>query len=149
MLTRPEPAAAAAKRRSVNPIDRHIGQRVRARRLQIAMSQEKLGDKLGITFQQVQKYEKGVNRIGSGRLADIARILGVPVAWFYAGAPGLPDADAAEPALDLYAQIFATREGVRLARAFLAIADPRMRAAIVQVAEAAAGAAADGAASHV
>jgi transcriptional regulator with XRE-family HTH domain len=62
-----------------NPIDRHVGARVRMRRLLVSMSQEKLGEALGITFQQIQKYEKGANRIGASRLQQIAKILGVPV----------------------------------------------------------------------
>jgi transcriptional regulator with XRE-family HTH domain len=70
-----------------NPVDRHVGSRVRMRRMLIGMSQEKLGEALGITFQQIQKYEKGTNRIGASRLHHIARVLGVPVEFFYEGAP--------------------------------------------------------------
>src|SRR6266576_7359889 len=72
-------------KKQANPIDAQVGNRVRIRRMLIGMSQEKLGDLLGLTFQQVQKYEKGVNRIGAGRLYEIARILGVPVDFFYEG----------------------------------------------------------------
>ena len=71
-----------------NPVDKHVGSRVRMRRLMLSMSQEKLGDALGITFQQVQKYEKGTNRIGASRLQHIANILRAPVATFFEGAPG-------------------------------------------------------------
>src|SRR5450759_3961846 len=71
-----------------NPIDKHVGSRVRMRRMMLSMSQEKLGDGLGITFQQVQKYEKGTNRIGASRLQQISNILQVPVAFFFEGAPG-------------------------------------------------------------
>ncbi len=77
-----------------NPIDRHVGSRVRMRRMLIGMSQEKLGESLGLTFQQVQKYEKGTNRIGASRLQQIAMVLGVPVEFFFDGAPqeaGFPD----------------------------------------------------------
>src|SRR5215212_7547401 len=70
-----------------NPTDRHVGSRVRMRRMMLSMSQEKLGDALGLTFQQVQKYEKGTNRIGASRLQQIANILQVPVAFFFEGAP--------------------------------------------------------------
>jgi|SRR6516225_5921436 len=70
-----------------NPIDQHVGSRVRMRRLMLAMSQEKLGFALGLTFQQVQKYEKGMNRIGASRLQQISHILQVPVAFFFEGAP--------------------------------------------------------------
>jgi transcriptional regulator with XRE-family HTH domain len=71
-----------------NPIDTHVGSRVRMRRMMLGMSQEKLGDALDLTFQQVQKYEKGTNRIGASRLHHIADILQVPVASFFEGAPG-------------------------------------------------------------
>ena len=68
-----------------NPIDKHVGSRVRMRRMMLSMSQEKLGDALGLTFQQVQKYEKGVNRVGAARLQQIATALDVPVTFFYDG----------------------------------------------------------------
>src|SRR5690348_17633243 len=72
----------AAAKKAPNPIDRHVGSRVRMRRMMLAMSQEKLGDALGLTFQQVQKYEKGTNRIGASRLQQISHILQVPVEFF-------------------------------------------------------------------
>src|ERR1700674_5845773 len=73
-----------------NPIDKHVGSRVRMRRMMIGMSQEKLGEKLGITFQQIQKYEKGTNRIGASRLQQIATVLSVPVGFFCDAAPICP-----------------------------------------------------------
>ncbi len=73
--------------RRPNPIDAHVGSRVRLRRMLLGMSQEKLGEHLGLTFQQVQKYEKGVNRIGASRLFDLAHVLGVPVQFFYDDVP--------------------------------------------------------------
>ena len=72
-------------KKQANPIDAQVGNRVRIRRMLIGMSQERLGDLLGLTFQQVQKYEKGVNRIGAGRLFEVSRILGVPIDFFYEG----------------------------------------------------------------
>src|SRR5271154_1436518 len=72
-------------KKQANPIDIQVGNRVRIRRMLIGMSQERLGDLLGLTFQQVQKYEKGVNRIGAGRLFEVSRILGVPIDFFYEG----------------------------------------------------------------
>src|SRR4030042_2052483 len=69
--------------RRANPIDVHVGARVRLRRMILGMSQEKLGDSLGLTFQQVQKYEKGTNRIGASRLFDLSQVFGVPVQFFY------------------------------------------------------------------
>ena len=71
-------------------MDVHVGSRVRLRRMLLGMSQEKLGEHLGLTFQQVQKYEKGVNRIGASRLFDLAKVLGVPVQFFYDEAPARP-----------------------------------------------------------
>ena len=73
--------------RRPNPIDVHVGSRVRFRRMLLGMSQEKLGEKLGLTFQQIQKYEKGINRIGASRLFDLAQVLGVSVQFFYEEAP--------------------------------------------------------------
>ena len=78
-----------------NPIDRHVGSRVRMQRMLAGVSQEKLGDALGLTFQQVQKYEKGSNRISASRLQQIAKMLDVPVSFFFDGAP---TGDMPEPA---------------------------------------------------
>src|SRR3984893_3245032 len=88
-------------KKQTNPVDTQVGNRVRIRRMLIGMSQEKLGDLLGLTFQQVQKYEKGVNRIGAGRVFQVSRILNVPVDFFYEGvnaASGQPGANEAEGA---------------------------------------------------
>src|ERR1700721_4367561 len=78
-------------KKQANPIDVQVGNRVRIRRMLIGMSQERLGDLLGLTFQQVQKYEKGVNRIGAGRLFEVSRILGVPIDFFYEGVAASPE----------------------------------------------------------
>jgi len=77
-------------KKTPNPTDRHVGARVRMRRMMLGMSQEKLGDALDLTFQQVQKYEKGANRIGASRLQQISNILQVPVSFFFEGAPNAP-----------------------------------------------------------
>src|SRR5712671_5490238 len=77
-------------KKAPNPVDRHVGSRVRMRRMMLSMSQEKLGDALGLTFQQVQKYEKGTNRIGASRLQQISNILQVPVEFLFDGAPSMP-----------------------------------------------------------
>jgi DNA-binding XRE family transcriptional regulator len=79
----------AIVKKAPNPVDKHVGSRVRMRRMMLGMSQEKLGDGLGLTFQQVQKYEKGANRIGASRLQHISHILQVPVPFFFEGAPHL------------------------------------------------------------
>ena len=75
------------RKKAPNPTDRHVGSRVRMRRIMLAMSQEKLGAALGLTFQQVQKYERGANRIGASRLQQMSDILQVPVEFFFEGAP--------------------------------------------------------------
>src|SRR6266566_7737771 len=92
-------------KKQANPIDAQVGNRVRIRRMLIGMSQERLGDLLGLTFQQVQKYEKGVNRIGAGRLFEVSRILGVPIDFFYEGVSGneksgFAEAEAAPPVME-------------------------------------------------
>ncbi|MBX3512333.1 MAG: helix-turn-helix transcriptional regulator [Xanthobacteraceae bacterium] len=121
-----------------NPIDRHVGSRVRMRRMMISMSQEKLGERLGITFQQVQKYEKGTNRIGASRLHQIANILSVPVAFFYDDMPGGEAAAGfGESGNPVYVSEFmSSPEGLALAKAFMKVADPKLRRRIVDLVEA-------------
>jgi len=107
------------------------------RRLMLKMSQEKLGDALGITFQQIQKYEKGTNRIGASRLQHISGILQVPAAFFFEAAPGLPAArtpkNAASP--DAVMDFMATSEGLALANAFMRIANMKVRRRVVDLVE--------------
>jgi transcriptional regulator with XRE-family HTH domain len=105
---------SAAARKAPSPIDKHVGSRVRMRRMMLAMSQEKLGDALGLTFQQVQKYEKGTNRISASRLQQISHNLRVPVAFFFEGAPSVPEATPAlgtAPSPAYVADFFATSDG--------------------------------------
>ena len=131
--------------RRANPMDVHVGGRVRMRRMLLGMSQEKLGEQLGLTFQQVQKYEKGVNRIGASRLFEMAKVLGVPVQFFYDDAPfgatGLvPAVGFAERPSDSYVVDFlATREGLELNKAFARITDPKIRKAICDLVKSLAG----------
>src|SRR5690606_22396629 len=126
-------------KKSPNPIDKHVGSRVRMRRMMINMSQEKLGEKLGITFQQIQKYEKGTNRIGASRLQQIANVLGVPVGFFFEGAP-VPDGSAkgfSEAASPAYVSDFlATSDGLALTKAFMKVTDSKVRRRIVDLVEA-------------
>jgi transcriptional regulator with XRE-family HTH domain len=126
-------------KKSPNPIDRHVGSRVRMRRMMLGMSQEKLGQALDLTFQQVQKYEKGANRIGASRLQQISEILQVPVSFFFEGAPHLasdPPIGLAESASPAYISDFlATADGLTLARAFMRITQPRIRRRIVDLVE--------------
>ena len=131
--------------RRPNPIDAHVGSRVRLRRMLLGMSQEKLGERLGPTFQQVQKYEKGVNRIGASRLFDLAQILGVPVQFFYEEAPTSAAARrggsgfAERPAESYVIDFLASREGLELNKAFMRVSDARTRRAIVELVRALAG----------
>ena len=129
--------------RRANPIDVHVGARVRLRRMLLGMSQEKLGEHLGLTFQQIQKYEKGINRIGASRLFDLSQVLGVPVQFFYeelavgqpAGAAGFGE----RPAESYAVEFLGSREGLELNKAFARITDPRVRRSIVDLVRAFAG----------
>src|ERR1700739_1958251 len=105
-----------------NPVDKYVGSRVRMRRIMLGMSQEKLGEALGLTFQQIQKYEKGTNRVGASRIQQISEILQVPVSFLFEGGPsGMPGFGAdgfAEGASPAYVSDFlATSEGLALTRA--------------------------------
>ena len=129
-------------KKAPNPVDRHVGSRVRMRRMMLSMSQEKLGDALDLTFQQVQKYEKGTNRIGASRLQQIAHILQVPVSFFFDGAPtSNPDADSNVSNLSpaFLSDFLATSEGLALTKAFLRIKEPKLRRCIVNLVEEIAG----------
>lgn len=121
-----------------NPTDVHVGSRVRMRRMMLQMSQEKLGDALNLTFQQVQKYEKGTNRIGASRLQQIATILRVPVSFFFEGGPSADGTPAVDAVPD-YAQAFlATTDGLAIARAFPKL-EAKMRRRFVDLVEEMAG----------
>jgi len=113
------------QQKSPNPIDRHIGSRVRARRIMLGMSQEKLAEALGLTFQQVQKYEKGANRIGASRLLHIAGILDVNIEFFFEGAPGLRRHGF--PGDSMMAEFLTCPESDRLVRSFLRLKDGEAR----------------------
>lgn len=123
-------------KKAPNPIDKHVGSRVRMRRMMLNMSQEKLGDALGLTFQQVQKYEKGVNRIGAGRLYQVAHILGVPVSYFYEDVTGR-EAENGGPANDQDTQpvmeFLSSGEGLQLALAFMRIREGRVRKRVIDL----------------
>jgi transcriptional regulator with XRE-family HTH domain len=116
-------------KKNPDPKDVEVGRRVRAFRLNRGLSQEKLGDELGITFQQVQKYEKGVNRIGAGRLQRIAEILGVPVSEFFS-----PTSTASTQSENLY-ELVDTAAALRLLRAYARIPDPQVKQAVTALVE--------------
>jgi len=151
----PDDATTAGRRRkstrgrlddgSANPVDVHVGSRVRLRRTLLGMSQEKLGEAIGLTFQQVQKYERGANRIGSSRLFDLARILDVPISFFYDDMPEEVKAmspvavvrgeSAHSPVPTPDQDVLARRETLELVRAYYKIADPRVRAQVYSLAK--------------
>ena len=131
-------------KKAPNPIDKHVGSRVRMRRMMLSMSQEKLGDALGLTFQQVQKYEKGTNRIGASRLQQISHILQVPVSFFFEGAPTSPGQggisgmnEAPSPAY--VSDFLATSDGLSLTKSFMRIKNSKLRRKIVDLVEQIAG----------
>ncbi|MEM0930573.1 MAG: helix-turn-helix transcriptional regulator [Pseudomonadota bacterium] len=130
-------------KRAPHPIDVHVGSRVRLRRMMQGISQDRLGEELGLTFQQVQKYEKGVNRIGASRLYEIARILSVPVQFFYddyGDGPetliGFAETQRSMEPKDERADFLATLstpEGMQLCRAFSKIKDYQVRRRVLDL----------------
>ena len=123
-----------------NPTDKHVGSRVRMRRMLLSMSQEKLGDALDLTFQQVQKYEKGTNRIGASRLHHIADILQVPVAFFFEDVPGRSKTKNDAPSPAYVSDFLATTDRLVLTKAFMQVEGAKLRRSIVDVVKEIAGA---------
>ncbi len=124
------------KKEGPHPIDRHVGSRVKLRRMILGMSQDALGKALGLTFQQIQKYEKGVNRIGASRLFELSGLLDVPVQFFYddygdsvPGASGFAEPDSAEAFMDLVN----SPDGVQLCRYFSEIKDPKVKRRVLDL----------------
>ncbi|RIY00788.1 helix-turn-helix domain-containing protein [Aureimonas flava] len=125
----------AVESKKPNPVDVHVGARVRFRRTMMGTSQEKLGEALGVTFQQVQKYEKGTNRVGASRLQKIAEVLQVPVSFFFEGyqgeesqPTGMAEADAT-----FVNDYPVSSESIQLNRAFGKIQDPKVRRRILEL----------------
>lgn len=121
-----------------NPVDVHVGNRLKLRRTMIGLSQDKLGQTIGLTFQQIQKYEKGANRIGASRLYQFATILDVPPAWFFEGLEGQPVQarngnllEAAEPEIAPPAAF--SREDIELLRAFQSVGNPMLRRRVMEL----------------
>ena len=127
-----------------NPVDIHVGGRVRLRRTLLGMSQEKLGEAIGLTFQQVQKYERGANRIGSSRLYDLSRVLDVPVSFFFeempagvaANSPAQRRLGMAEEPASYERDPMAKRETLELVRAYYKISDPQLRKRLFEMTKA-------------
>jgi transcriptional regulator with XRE-family HTH domain len=121
-----------------DPVDKYVGARLKMRRLMLEMSQENLGDRLGLSFQQVQKYEKGTNRMSSSRLHQAADILGVPVTFFFEGAPG-QDKAGKRSVPDYVSDFVSSSDGLALIKAFMQIKSGKVRRAVVLLVENMAG----------
>jgi transcriptional regulator with XRE-family HTH domain len=144
MTKNPEGRQSVRRTGKPNPVDVHVGSRVRLRRTLLGLSQEKLGDALGLTFQQVQKYERGANRIGASRLFDLSRVLDVPVSFFFDDMA--EDATERKPAVDIdidemsqggfNVDPMARRETLELVRAYYRIKDPLVRKRVFELAKA-------------
>ena len=131
-------ASAVANKKSPNSVDRHVGARIRMRRLMLTLSQTQLGDALGLTFQQVQKYERGTNRVGASRLQHIASILQVPVSFFFEEIPinrTEPTQISDTPSPESVTAFVSTTEGLKLIRAFTTIKNTTLRRCIVHLVE--------------
>jgi transcriptional regulator with XRE-family HTH domain len=122
-----------------NPTDAYVGARVRMRRMMVGMTQQQLGEALDLTFQQVQKYEKGTNRVGASRLQQIAHILQVPESFFFEGGPGASTKQPVQgrnfPSPNYVADFLATTDGLALCRAFMNLKDTKLRRLIVGLVE--------------
>lgn len=138
-MTRPEDETPADKDERLGAIDAHVGARIRLRRTLLGLTQERLGEALGLTFQQVQKYERGTNRVGASRLFDLARILEVPVEYFYtdlpAAAGGARNRYGFAEAGESYGtdEGLANRETLELVRAYYRITDPGVRKRVFEL----------------
>ncbi|HEY6431718.1 MAG TPA: helix-turn-helix domain-containing protein [Acetobacteraceae bacterium] len=138
---RPDQAGVAEKDARPSPIDIHVGTRIRLRRTLLGMSQERLGDSLGLTFQQIQKYERGVNRVGASRLFDLSRVLDVPISFFFDDMPeSLGGGGAARRAVGFNEQqdsfgddTMNRRETLELVRAYYRIGDPALRKKVFEL----------------
>lgn len=124
---------APVANKAPSPIDVYVGSRVRARRQAVGMSQEKLGDALGLTFQQVQKYEKGTNRVSGSRLQQLSNILQVPIAYFFEGGPGQLKAKGVAPSSAFVTDFVTSADGLVLAKAFTQIKNVNVRHQIVKL----------------
>jgi transcriptional regulator with XRE-family HTH domain len=143
-MSRMDQGAGADKEGRPSPIDVHVGARIRLRRTLLGMSQERLGEALGLTFQQVQKYERGVNRVGASRLFDLSRVLDVPISFFFddmpdsltssfGGQPGRRASAFADPHDGFADDALNRRETLELVRAYYRITDPAVRKRVFEL----------------
>jgi transcriptional regulator with XRE-family HTH domain len=140
-LSRPPRRPGRRKTDKPNPIDIHVGSRIRLRRNMLGLSQERLGEAIGLTFQQVQKYERGANRVGASRLHELSRVLDVPVSFFFddmdpVRAPAIPDGFAENAAEGFDSDPLHKRETVELVSAYYEIGDPALRRRFFDLAKA-------------
>jgi len=136
------PRYTVATKKVPNPVDEHVGSRMRMRRMMLAMSQEKLADALGLTFQQVQKYERGQNRIGASRLQQISHVLQVPLAFFFEGTPNASAPHGSNGSALSMVEIddfVSNSDGLRLIGAFMRIDNAAVRGRIVMLVQEIAG----------
>lgn len=125
-----------ASKKTPNPTDKHVGTRIRMRRLMLDMSQTDLGNAVNLTFQQIQKYEKGSNRVGASRLQQFANFMKVPVAFFFEGQPGGKSFGDDSPNSPAYVQQFlATGDGLAFVKAYMKIRNAALRRSLVQLTE--------------
>jgi transcriptional regulator with XRE-family HTH domain len=125
-------------KKSPNPTAMHVGNRVRQRRLALGMSQSKLAEAVGLTFQQIQKYEKGTNRVSGSRLQPFANILKVSVPFFFEGGPNAPSqrkAGAIDPSIAYLSEFTSSKDGLALIKAFMKLKDAKLRRGIVNLVE--------------
>jgi transcriptional regulator with XRE-family HTH domain len=143
-MARADQAALGDREGRPSPIDVHVGARIRLRRTLLGMSQERLGEALGLTFQQVQKYERGVNRVGASRLFDLSRVLDVPISFFFddmpdsltssfGGQPGRRSSGLADTSEGFGDDTLSRRETLELVRAYYRITDPAIRKRVFEL----------------
>jgi transcriptional regulator with XRE-family HTH domain len=128
-------SSSLRKKKGTNSTDAHVGQRMRLQRIALGMSQERLGELLGLTFQQIQKYEKGLSRVGAGRLFDVAALLRVPIGFFFENADASPRAGgfAKDEEPPPVVEFMASDEGLQLSVAFMRIKDAKVRRRVLNL----------------
>ncbi len=145
MQGNPKEELVAEKESAPHPVDIYVGKRLRMRRTILGMSQEAVGNAIGVTFQQIQKYERGINRMGASRLYDFSRVLGIPVSFFFDGYGEVPKENAfpgglhEDPSKSYEPQKLASRETLELMRAYYRIPESSVRKRVFELIKALAG----------